>query len=47
LSARDRSIVTVSALIALIQTMGMLHYFNINLDSGVKAGELSEIVTHL
>ncbi|MFZ0661182.1 MAG: carboxymuconolactone decarboxylase family protein [Acidobacteriaceae bacterium] len=25
----------------------MLHYFNISLDSGVKASELSEIVTHL
>lgn len=47
LSTRDRSIVTVSALIARIQTIGMLHYFNIALDSGVKAGELSEIVTHL
>jgi len=29
LSRRDRSIVTVSALIARIQTIGMLHYFNI------------------
>jgi 4-carboxymuconolactone decarboxylase len=47
LSPRDRSIVTVSALIARIQTIGMLHYFNIALDSGVKPGELSEIVTHL
>jgi 4-carboxymuconolactone decarboxylase len=47
LSPRDRSIVTVSALIARIQTIGMLHYFNIALDSGVKASELSEIVTHL
>lgn len=47
LSARDRSIVTVSALIARIQTVGMLHYFNIALESGVKASELSEIVTHL
>lgn len=47
LSARDRSFVTVSALIARIQTPGMLHYFNIALDSGVKASELSEIVTHL
>jgi hypothetical protein len=25
----------------------MLHYFNIALDSGVKASELSEIVTHI
>lgn len=47
LSPRERSIVTVSALIARIQTIGMLHYFNIALDSGVKASELSEIVTHL
>ena len=47
LLARDRSIVTVSALIARMQTIGMLHYFNIALDSGVKASELSEIVTHL
>ncbi|MGH9588885.1 MAG: carboxymuconolactone decarboxylase family protein [Terracidiphilus sp.] len=47
LTPRDRSIVTVSALIARIQTIGMLHYFNIALDSGVKPGELSEIITHL
>jgi len=47
LSARDRSIVTASALIARNQTIGMLHYFNIALDSGVKPGELSEILTHL
>lgn len=46
LSARDRSIVTFSALIARIQTIGMLPYFNIALDSDVKASELSEIVTH-
>jgi 4-carboxymuconolactone decarboxylase len=47
LSARDRSIVTVAALIARIQTIGMLHYFNRALDSGVTPGELSEIITHL
>lgn len=47
LSPRDRSIVTVSALIARIQTIGMLHYFNIALDSGLKPSELSEVVTHL
>lgn len=47
LSARDRSIVTVSALIARTQTIGMPHYFNKALDSGVSAAELSEIVTHL
>ena len=47
LSARDRSVVTVSALIAGNQTIGMLHYFNIALDNGVTPAELSEIITHL
>ena len=47
LSARDRGIVTVAALIARNQTIGMLHYFNLALDHGVKPGELSEIITHL
>ncbi len=47
LTPRDRCLVTVSVLIARIQTIGMLHYFNIALDSGVKPGELSEVVTHL
>ena len=37
----------MAVLIACIQTIGMLHYFNIALDSGVTAGELSEIITHL
>jgi 4-carboxymuconolactone decarboxylase len=47
LSARDRAVVTVSALIARSQTVGMLNYFNKALDCGVTAAELSEIVTHL
>jgi 4-carboxymuconolactone decarboxylase len=47
LSSRDRSIVTVSALIARNQTIGMLHYFNIALDNEVTPSELSEIITHL
>jgi putative intracellular protease/amidase/alkylhydroperoxidase/carboxymuconolactone decarboxylase family protein YurZ len=47
LSPRDRSIITVSALIARAQTIGMLHYFNVALESGVKPSEVSEIVTHL
>lgn len=47
LSPRDRGIVTVAALIARNQTIGMLHYFNLALDHGVKPGELSEIITHL
>ena len=36
LSPRDRSIATVAALIARNQTIGMLHYFNLALDHGVK-----------
>jgi 4-carboxymuconolactone decarboxylase len=47
LSARDRAVVTVAALIARQQTIGMLHYFNQALDCGVTAAELSEIATHL
>jgi 4-carboxymuconolactone decarboxylase len=47
LSGRDRSIVTLSVLIARNQTVGLPHYFNVALDSGVKPGEISEIITHL
>ncbi len=47
LSRRDRSIVTVAALIARLQTIGMERYFTVALDSGVTPAELSEIVTHL
>ena len=47
LTPRDRSIVTVAALIARNQTIEMPHYFNLALDNGVKPGELSEIITHL
>jgi len=47
LAPRDRSIVTVAALIARNQTIEMPHYFNLALDHGVKPGELSEIITHL
>lgn len=47
LSPRDRSLVTVATLIARIQAIGMQHYFNKALDSGVTPAELSEIVTHL
>jgi 4-carboxymuconolactone decarboxylase len=47
LSPRDRSIITVSALIARNQTIDMPFYFNLALDNGVKPRELSEIITHL
>jgi len=44
LSPRDRSIVTVAALIARGQTVEMA---NLALENGVKPGELSEVITHL
>jgi len=47
LSQRDRSIVTLSALIAKNQTIEMARYTNLALDNGVKPREISEIITHL
>jgi 4-carboxymuconolactone decarboxylase len=44
---RDRSIITVSVLIARNQTIEMPYHFNLALDNGVKPSELSEIITHL
>jgi len=47
LTPRDRSIVTVTALIARNQTIEMAYYMNRALDNGVKPREISEIMTHL
>jgi 4-carboxymuconolactone decarboxylase len=47
LSARDRSIVTLAALVARNHTAEMPFYLNLALDSGVKPREISEIITHL
>jgi 4-carboxymuconolactone decarboxylase len=47
LSPRDRSLVTVSVLIARNQTIEMPYYFRLALDNGVKPSELSEVITHL
>jgi 4-carboxymuconolactone decarboxylase len=47
LTPRDRSIATLAALIARGQTIEMPYYLNLALESSVKPGELSEIVTHL
>lgn len=44
---RDRSIVTLAALIARNQTIEMPYYVNLALDNGVMPSEISEIVTHL
>jgi 4-carboxymuconolactone decarboxylase len=47
LAPRDRSIVTVSALIARNLTSELADQLNPALDNGVKPRELSEIITHL
>ena len=47
LSPRDRSIVTLAALIARNQTIQLPDYLNLALDSGVKPNEISELITHL
>lgn len=47
LSPRDRSIVTLAALIARNHTIEMPFYLNLALDNGVKPSEISEIITHL
>ncbi len=44
---RDRSVVTVAAVIARIQTVEMPVHFALALENGVKPAELSEIITHL
>jgi 4-carboxymuconolactone decarboxylase len=47
LSPRDRSLVTVSALITNNQTVEMPYYLNMALDNGLTAAEVSETITHL
>jgi 4-carboxymuconolactone decarboxylase len=47
LSPRDRSIVTLAALIARNQVIEMPYHVALALDNGVKPAEISEIVTHL
>lgn len=47
LSRRDRSLITLAALIARNQTTPMAQYMNIALDNGLKPCEISEIITHL
>jgi 4-carboxymuconolactone decarboxylase len=47
LNPRDRSIVTLAALITRNQTAEMPDYLNLALDNGLKPSEISEIITHL
>jgi len=47
LGARDRSVMTMAALIARNHTVEMPYHFNLALENGVTPAELSETITHL
>jgi len=47
LTPRDRSMVTLAALIARNQATELPHHLNLALDNGVKPREISEVITHL
>jgi len=47
LAPRDRSVVTLAALVARNQTIDMSHHIALALDNGVKPREISELITHL
>ncbi len=47
LAPRDRSIVTLAALVARNQTVELPTYLNRALDNGVQPREISELITHL
>ena len=47
LAPRDRSIVTLAALIARNQTIDLAYHVNLALDNGVEPREISETITHL
>jgi 4-carboxymuconolactone decarboxylase len=47
LSPRDRSVITLAALITRNHTAELPYYLELALDSGVKPQEISEIITHL
>ena len=47
LAPRDRSIVTLAALVARNQTIELQYYVTLALDNGVTPREISELITHL
>ena len=47
LTPRDRSVVTIAALITRNQTSELPYYLEVALDQGVKPREISQIITHL
>jgi 4-carboxymuconolactone decarboxylase len=47
LTKRDRGLITVAALIARNQSSELPYYLALAMDNGVKAREISEVITHL
>jgi 4-carboxymuconolactone decarboxylase len=47
LSARDRSLITISVVIARSQTTELASHLDRALDNGVRPSEISEVITHL
>jgi 4-carboxymuconolactone decarboxylase len=47
LKSRDRSLITLSALIANGQSAQLTGHINLALDNGLKPGEISALITHL
>ena len=47
LSARDRSIATLAALVARNDSAELPYHFNLALGNGVEPGEITELITHL
>lgn len=47
LSKRDRSLITVAALVAMNRPDQLRHHLGRALDNGVKPEELKEVITHL
>ena len=47
LTPRDRSLITIAALIARDQSPALPYYFNQAIENGVKPREISETITHL
>ncbi|MBW8065803.1 MAG: carboxymuconolactone decarboxylase family protein [Ferrovum sp.] len=47
LSKRDRSVITVAALVAMYRLEQLPFHLNLALENGVTKGELIEVITHL
>ncbi|MCE6978816.1 carboxymuconolactone decarboxylase family protein [Pseudomonas frederiksbergensis] len=47
LASRDRSLITIAALLANGQSAQLTGHFNLGLDNGLKPSEISALITHL